>query len=273
MSVDHQKLQNKLQRLEEKQAKRQKVKEFEDQQNQLAQSRSRAQVAAGRTRIVSEDIPEDINAQRQMFPSHESYDSPDDGGEYSVYPVPPPSATERPSPGPAAPTEETLKCFATTVAYSSYSRLCGTSDDSLIHHLFQGELRKESSAVFGPKKMIEIPHGRHNITFLRKELAEGATSPFVTSMVEARRRVDPEVTTDDHVRRLGPAEILDDSLPIYWIVTFSQRGAIDWEGGCTLARAYRRVFEEFGTDEVHCLVFEYEEDVSGEGGQKAFALE
>lgn len=253
MSVDHQQLQKLLQSYEEIQAKRQRVKEFVEQ-SQLA--RSRARVKARRASSVSEDTPEGLDAERQISPSHESHNFSDDSGEDSVCPVPPPSIAESPSPIPVAPSEETLRRFATTVAYSSYSRLCGTSDDTLIRHLFGDELRKEATAILGPKKMAEIPQGGHNIAYLWNELAEGADTPFVTSMAEARRPFDPQVTTDDHVRRLGPAEILDDSLPICWVVTFSQQGAVDWEAGCALARAYHRVFEEFGAEDVHCLVFE-----------------
>lgn len=88
-----------------------------------------------------------------------------------------------------------------------------------------------------------------------------------------RRRVHPEVTTDDQVRRLGPANIPGDNLPVYWIVIFSQQGVVDWEDGCSLARAYRRVFEDFGADDVHCLVFESETSTSDHGLQKAYAME
>lgn len=277
MSVDHQKLHKLLQSYEEIQAKRQRVKEFVEQ-SQLA--RSRARVKARRASSVSEDTPEGLDAERQISPSHECYNFSDDSGEDSVCPVPPPSIAESPSPIPVAPSEETLRQFATTVAYSSYSRLCGTSDDTLIRHLFGDELRKETAAILGPKKMVEIAQTDHNIAYLWTELAEGAASPFVASMTEARRQIDPKITTDDHVRRLGPAEILDDSLPIYWIVSFSQCpwGGLDWEGGCSLARAYHHVFEEFGAGDVHCLVFECEDyeseaDLAAGYGKKVFVIE
>lgn len=129
------------------------------------------------------------------------------------------------------------------------SMLCGNSDRSLIRHLFGNNLQKKQSKILCPKKMVEIPQGGHNIAYLREQIAEGA-SLFAASMTEARRRVHPEVTTDDQVRRLGPANIAGDNLPVYWIVTFSQQGVVDWEDGCSLARAYRRVFE-FGADDVH----------------------
>lgn len=173
---------------------------------------------------------------------------------------------------PSAPSEETLRRYATTVAYSSYSMLCGTSDRSLTHHLFENDLQKEPSSVLCPKKMIEIPRGEHNIAYLREQMAEG-TSVFAARMTEARRPFDPQVTTDDQVRRLGPANIPSEKLPVYWIVTLGQHGVVDWEEGCSLARAYRRVFEDFGADDVHCLVFEGEPGLSGSDDQKAYAME
>lgn len=173
---------------------------------------------------------------------------------------------------PSAPSEETLRRYATTVAYSSYSMLCGTSDRSLTYHLFENDLQKEPSSVLCPKKMIEIPRGGHNIAYLREQIAEG-TSLFAARMVEARRRFDPQVTTDDQVRRLGPANIPSEKLPVYWIVTLGQQGVMDWEEGCSLARAYRRVFEDFGAEDVHCLVFEGEPGLSGSDDQKAYAME
>lgn len=171
---------------------------------------------------------------------------------------------------PPAPSEETLRRYATTVAYSSYSMLCGTSDRSLTYHLFENDLQKEPSSVLCPKKMIEIPRGGHNIAYLREQIAEG-TSLFAARMVEARRRFNPEVTTDDQVRRLGPANISGEKLPVYWIVTLGQQGVVDWEEGCSLARAYRRVFEDFCAEDVHCLVFEG--GISGDDGHKAYAME
>lgn len=266
MSFNHEELQKRLQSYQELQAKREKVQE---QIDQIARARAQGR----RAHSTSEDHSEDLGTGREISSSQEGYDSSDDTGEDMGYTAPPPSIVETPRSGPAAPSEETLRRFATTVAYSSYSRLCGTSDDTLIRNLIDDELRKEPAAVLGPKKMIEIPQGEHNVAFLRQELAEGAASPFAASMAEVRRQIDPEVTIDHQVRRLGPAEILDDSLPIYWIVTFSKQGMLDWEGGCSLARVYHGVFKEYGAEDVHCLVLDHETDLSCEDRQKAFALE
>ncbi|KAG8168041.1 hypothetical protein KVR01_003730 [Diaporthe batatas] len=271
MSLDHQKLGELVQLLEdysELQEKRQKVQE---QAEKIAQARARGKRAPS----VPNNFSENLDADREMTPGQEqkSYDSSVDSDEDMDYTVPPPSIAESPNSNPPAPSEEALRRFATTVAYSSYSNFCGTSDETLVRHLFEDGLQNDSAVIFDPKKMIEINKTDHNIAYLWNELAEAAASPFVASMTEARRRIDPGLTTDDQIRRFGPAEILNDSLPIYWIVTLSQRGVIDWEGGCSLARAYRRVFEKFGVDDVHCLVFEYETDLSGEDSRKAFALE
>lgn len=173
---------------------------------------------------------------------------------------------------PSEPSEETLRRYAMTVAYSSYSMLCGTSDRSLTHHLFENDLQKEPSSILCPKKTIEISRGEHNIAYLCEQIAE-STSLFAARMVEARRRFNPEVTTNDQVRRLGPANIPGEKLPVYWIVTLGQHGLVDWEEGCSLARAYRRVFEDFGAEDVHCLVFEGEPGLSGGDEQKAYAME
>lgn len=146
--------------------------------------------------------------------------------------------------------------------------LCGTSDPALIHLLLEHELQKEPSSILSPKKMIEVPPGGLNIDYLYEHIAEGA-SLFGRSVAEPT----PKVTTDNQVRRLGPANISRDSLPVYWIVTVSRPRVVDWEAGCSLARAYRRVFEDFGAEDVHCLVFEFEPSILGDNGQKTFALE
>lgn len=271
MSVDHHQLQELLQRYKEIQAKRQKYRQqVQEQRNRLASARAETR----RSRSVSQDVPEDLDADCDMSPSQESYDSSYDSDQDSFHPVPPPSIAEAPSSAPAAPSEEILKHFATTVAYSTYSRLCGTSDGSLIHHLFETDpqMEKEPSAILGPKKMVEVPRTGHNIAFLREETTDG-TSLFAARMAEARRQTHPEVTTDDQVRRLGPANIPEDGLPIYWIVAFNQQGVVDWEGGCSLARAYRRVFEDFGAEDVHCLVFEREMAPSSGDAQKTYTME
>lgn len=265
MPVDCQQLQELLQCEKEIQAKRQKYQQqVEEQRNRLAGARAEARQAPS--------MFQHIDADRETSPSQESSESSSITSQDSFCPVPPPSVAEDPSSAPAAPSEEILRRFAKTVAYSSYSRLCGTSDHSLIYHLFENDLQKKPSSILDPKKMVEIPRTGHNIAFLRQEMNEG-TSLFAARMAEARRQTHPEVTTDDQVRRLGPANIPGDSLPIYWIVTLSEQGVVDWEGGCSLARAYRRVFEDFGAEDVHCLVFESEHSFSGVDGEKAYAIE
>lgn len=248
---------------------------YRKQLEKFHEEQSTARAKTRQARSVSRDVTEDINTDREGSPVHESHDDSDNSSEYSVCvptTVGTASITENSGALPAVPSEETLRRFATTVAYSSYRRLCGTSDRSLIYELFENDLRKEPTNILDPKKMVEVPRTEHKIACLREEMAEVA-STFAARMIEARRRVDPEVTTDDQVRRLGPANVPDDSLPIYWIVTFSQEGVVDWEEGCSFARAYRRVFEDFGAEDVHCLVFESEQSVSGIDGQKAYAME
>jgi hypothetical protein len=269
MPVDCQQLHNLLQRYQEIQAKREKYQQqVEEQRRRLAGARASIRQACS----ASQAILDDLDANLGVLATQESYESSSDSGHDPICPAPPPSVAEDPISTPVAPSKEVLVRFATTVAYSSYSRLCGTSDDCLIDQLVEND-PKDPSAILGPKKMIEIPQAGHNIVFLRREVAAGAPSLFATSMIQARRRVCPEVGTDDQIRRLGPADLPEHCLPIYWIITFSQNGVLDWQGGCDLARAYRRVFEDFGVDDVHCLVFECEADFSSRHAQKAYAME
>lgn len=276
MAADDHQQQELLERRKEIEAKRQNYQNQVKVLHELSVARARTR----QRRSVSQDIPENLDTAREVSTSQESHDYSSNSGQDSFHDpasditpsVGTPSIAGDPGAPPAVPSEETLKRFATTVAYSSYSRLCGTSDRSLVYQLFENDLQKEPSNVLDPKKMVEVPRTGHKIACLREEIAEGA-SLFATRMIEARRRVDPEVTTDDQVRRLGPANFPGDSLPVYWIVTFGQQGVVDWEEGCSLARAYRRVFEDFGAEDVHCLVFESEHSVSGVDGQKAYAME
>lgn len=248
------------------------VQKYQQQVDQLRDELTAARAEIKELRSVPQTFPEELATDDEaMFVSRESHDSSSDGDQDSLYDAAPSIERGRDS-ALAAPSEETLRRYATTIAYSSYSMLCGTSDRSLIHHLFESDLQKKPSSVLCPKKMIEIPRGGHNIAYLREQIAKGA-SLFAARMTEARRQVHPEVTTDDQVRRLGPANIPGDNLPTYWIVTLSQRGVMDWEDGCSLARAYRRVFEDFGAEDVHCLVFESETNPSGGDDQKAYAME
>lgn len=261
--------------LQDKKNIKARKKNYRKQLEKFRKELSTARAKTKKARSVSRDITEDLNKDREESPFYESHDDSSDSSEDSFCAptsVGTPSITENPGAPPAVPSEETLRRFATTVAYSSYRRLCGTSDRSLVYQLFENDLQKEPSNILDPKKMVEVPLTGHKIACLREEISEG-TSLFAARMIEARRRVDPEVTTDDQVRRLGPANVPDDSLPIYWIVTFSQQGVVDWEEGCSLARAYRRVFEDFGAEDVHCLVFESEHDISGVNGQQAYAME
>ncbi|KAI7782449.1 hypothetical protein LA080_013448 [Diaporthe eres] len=246
---------------------------YQQQIDDLRDELTAARAEIKNLRRVPQAFPENLAEEDDeiLFVSRESHDSSSGSDQDSLYGAAPSIHDGRDSP-PAAPSNETLKRYATTIAYSSYNMLCGTSDRSLTHHLFENDLQKETSSILCPKKMVEIPRGGHNIAYLREQIAEGA-SLFAASMTEARRRVHPEVTTDDQVRRLGPANIPGDNLPIYWIVTLSQRGVLDWEDGCSLARAYRRVFEDFGAEDVHCLVFESETSPSVGDDQKAYAME
>ncbi|KAG6366087.1 hypothetical protein INS49_000263 [Diaporthe citri] len=247
------------------------VQKYQQQVQELRDELTAARAEIKNLRTVPQAFPENLAADddEPLFVSRESHDSSSDSDQDSLYEAAPCIPQGRQS-APTAPSEETLRCYATTIAYSSYSMLCGTSDRSLIHRLFEADLQKEPSGILCPKKMVEIPRGGHNIAYLREQIAEGA-SLFAARMTEARRGVHPEVTTDDHVRRIGPANIPGDNLPVYWIVTLSQQGVVDWEDGCSLARAYRRVFEDFGAEDVHCLVFE--SGPSGGDDQKAYAME
>lgn len=253
--------------------KRTIVQNFKQQVRELRDELTAARAEIKNLGSVPQASPENLSADEDevLFVSQESHDSSPDSDQDSLYGAAPSIQRGRNS-APAAPSEDTLRRYATTIAYSSYSMLCGTSDRSLVHHLFETDLKKEPSSILCPKKMVEIPRGGHNIAYLREQIAEGA-SLFAARMTEARHRVHPEVTTDDQVRRLGPANITGDSLPVYWIVTLSQRDVLDWEDGCSLARAYRRVFEDFGAEDVHCLVFESETGHSGDDDQKAYAME
>ncbi|KAK7721260.1 hypothetical protein SLS64_001556 [Diaporthe eres] len=249
------------------------VQKYQKQVAELRDELTAARAEIKNLRSVPQAFPENLaeGDDEILFVGRESRDSSPDRDQDSLYGAAPSIHDGRDSP-PAAPSEETLKRYATTIAYSSYRMLCGTSDRSLTHHLFENDLQKEPSSILCPKKMVEIPRGGHNIAYLRGQIAEGA-SLFAARMTEARRQVHPEVTTDDQVRRVGPANIPDDDLPVYWIVTLSQRGVLDWEDGYSLARAYRRVFEDFGAEDVHCFVFESETGLSDHDSQKAYAME
>lgn len=249
------------------------VQKYQQQVDELRYELTAARAEIKNLRSVPQAFPENLTADEDevLFVSQEIHDSSPDSDQDSLYGAAPATQRGRDS-APTTPSEDILRRYATTIAYSSYSMLRGTSDRSLIHHLFETDLRKEPSSILCPKKMVEVPRGGHNIAYLREQIAEGA-SLFAARMTEARHRVHPEVTTDDQVRRLGPANIPGDSLPVYWIVTLSQRDVLDWEDGCSLARAYRRVFEDFGAEDVHCLVFESETGHSGDDDQKAYAME
>ncbi|KAL1859483.1 hypothetical protein Daus18300_009628 [Diaporthe australafricana] len=188
--------------------------------------------------------------------TQESNDSSSESDEEMMCSVAPSTEHDQGrGPTAQAPSEETLRCYATTVAYSTYSKLCGTSDHALIQLLVDHDLQKEPPKSLSPKKMIDISRTGHNIAYLREQIAN-SSSLFAARMIQARSLSHPEVTTDDQVRRLGPANVPTESLQIYWIVNFSHHGMVSWEDGCRLADAYRRVFEDFGAEDVHCLVFE-----------------
>lgn len=245
------------------------VRKYQQQIDDLRDELAAARAEIKNLRTGSQAAHRNLDADYEVSPSQGIYDSSSGNEEDSLYEASPSMDCDS---APWAPSEDTLRCYATTIAYSQYSMLCGTSDPTLIHRLFEHELQKEPSSILCPKKMVEVPPGGHNVAYLHQQIVEGA-SLFAARMIEARRRVHPEVTTDDQVRRLGPANIAGDSLPVYWIVTFSRPGIVDWEEGCSLARAYRRVFEDFGADDVHCLVFESDPSLLGDDGQKAYFMQ
>lgn len=204
--------------------------------------------------------------------TQESHDTSSDSDQDMCVVAPSAERDQDEDPAVPAPSEETLRRYATTVAYSTYSMLCGTSDHALIQLLVEHDLQNKSPKSLSPKKMIDISRTGHNITYLREQIAN-SSSLFATRMIQARSLVHPEVTTDDQVRRLGPAKVPGENLPIYWIVNFSHHGVVSWEEGCRLADAYQRVFEEFDAEDVHCLVFESGPGLLDGEYQTAYSME
>lgn len=235
---------------------------------------SRAEIRELRIRSFPKTSQNDLVEDHETSVSQESnnlYSESDQHQSHSVAP----SIDQDQDSGPLAPSEETLRRYATTIAYSTYSMLCGTSDPALIQLLIEEDyLQKEQHISLGPKKMIDISGTEHNIAHLREKIAEGS-SLFAARMIQSRGIIYPEITTNDQIRRLGPANIPAEELPVYWIVTLNNHGVVGWEEGCRLAGAYRRVFEEFGVNDVHCLVFESEVGLAHAGSecQTAYAME
>ncbi|KAJ0114684.1 hypothetical protein J7T55_004928 [Diaporthe amygdali] len=231
---------------------------------------ARAEIRDLRILSFPKTFQNNLAAVHETSMSQESNDSSSERDQNLLRGVAPSIDQDHDSDSPT-PSEETLRRYATTIAYSTYSTLCGTSDHELIQLLVENDLQ-EPHISLGPKKMIDISRTEHNIAYLRENIGEGS-SLFAARMIQARGLIYPEVTTNDQVRRLGPANVPEEKLPIYWIVTFSNHGVVTWEEGCRLAGAYRRVFEEFGVDDVHCLVFESETSLPGTEFQTAYTME
>ncbi|KAK2614220.1 hypothetical protein N8I77_001066 [Diaporthe amygdali] len=250
---------------------RQYQQKINDLRDELADAR--AEIKELRIRIFSKTSENTLIANHETPLSQGSNDSSSESDHNQSCGVAPSTDQDQESDSPTS-SEEALRRYATTIAYSTYSLLCGTSDPALVQLLVDNDLQKEPPISLGPKKMIDISGTEHNIAHLREKIAEGS-SLFAARMIQARGIIYPEITTNDQIRRLGPANIPGEELPVYWIVTLNNHGVVGWDEGCRLAGAYRRVFEEFGVNDIHCLVFESEVGLAHAGSecQTAYAME